>query len=165
MAKAYKHAGFICTVFTILAALGILIGIITWRPLVPVILLIPTVIYEVYRTEGESTKWASRLLLVVFIAEIILIAANLNFDVASFLGRGDEWVAGYRVPLGDIKVVGPAIMAVLSIVLFVRTRGRYTKWLAVVIFIAAFAIVYTLDPSVFKHLIRSAIQEGFNQIR
>jgi hypothetical protein len=165
MAKAYKHAVLFCTILTILAALGIVIGMITWSPLIPVILLIPTVIYEVYRTEGESTKWASRLLLVVFIAEIVLIAANISFDVASFLGRGTEWVAGYRVPLGDIKVVGPAVMAVLSIILFIRTRGRYTKWLAIVIFVTAFAIVYTIDPSLFRQLVRIGVDEGLNQIR
>jgi len=165
MAKGYKHATLICTILTLLAAVGIIIGILTWQPLITIALLIPAVIYEVYRTEGESTKWASRLLLVVVIAEIILIAANISFDVSSFLARSEEWVAGYRVPLGDIKVVGPALMAILSIILFVRTRGRYTKWLAVIIFITAFAIVYTLDPSIFNRLVRIGVEEGLNQIR
>jgi hypothetical protein len=165
MAKAYKHATSICFVLTLLAALGIIIGILTWQPLVTIGLLLPAVIYEVYRTEGESTKWASRLLLVVVIAEIILIAANIGFDVSAFLSKSEEWVAGYRIPLGDIKVVGPALMVVLSIILFVRTRGRYTKWLAVIIFITAFAIVYTLDPTIFNRLIRIGVEEGLNQIR
>jgi hypothetical protein len=165
MAKAYRHATPICILLTIVAGMGILIGIYTWRPLFTMAFLIPAIIYEVYRTEGESTKWASRLLLVVFIAEIILIAANVSFDVGSFLAKSEEWVAGYRIPLGDIKVVGPAIMAVLSIILFLRTRGRYTKWLAIVIFITSFAIVYTLDPSIFNRLVRLGIEEGLNQIQ
>jgi hypothetical protein len=45
-----------------------------------------------------------------------------------------------------------------------RTRGIYTKWLAVVIFITAFAIVYTLDPNVFKDLIKFAAEEGIDSI-
>jgi hypothetical protein len=165
VAKAYKNAGPICFAFTIVAAIGIVFGLITWQPLVPLFLLIPTIVYEVYRTEGESTKWASRLLLLVFILEIVLIAANISFDLSSFLGQSERWVAGYRVPLGDIKVVGPAVMAILSVVLFIRTRGRYTKWLAVVIFITAFAIVYTMDRSIFSRLVRIGIDEGLNQIR
>lgn len=165
MAKAYRYATPICILLTIVAGLGVFIGLYTWRPLIAIAFLIPTVIYEVYRTEGESTKWASRLLLVVFIAEIILIAANVSFDVGSYLAKSEEWVAGYRVPLGDVKVVGPAIMAILSIILFVRTRGRYTKWLAVVIFLTSFAIVYILDPSLFNRLVGLGIEEGLKQIQ
>lgn len=94
-----------------------------------------------------------------------MIAANLSFDVSAFLSSSEEWVAGYRMPLGDIKIVGPAQMAVLSIILFVRTGGRYTKWHAVIIFITAFAIVYTLDPTIFNRLMRIGVDEGLNQIR
>ena len=165
MAKAYKHATPICFALTLVALVGVIIGIMMRQPIVTIVLLVPTVIYEVYRTEGESTKWASRLLLVVVVAEIVLIAVNVNFNLSSFLSSSEEWVAGYRVPLGDIKVVGPALMAVLSIILFIRTRGRYTKWLAVVIFITAFAIVYTLDPTIFNRLVRIGVEEGLRQIR
>lgn len=165
MAKAYKHAGLICTILTLLAAAGIITGMITKQAIYAVALLVPTILYEVYRTEGESTKWASRVLLIVFIVEIFLIAANISFDLSSYLGVSEEWVAGYRVPLGDVKIVGPAVMAILSIILFVRTRGRYTKWLAVVIFFASFAIVYVLNPAIFHRLIRIGIEEGLNQIR
>ncbi|GAG77114.1 unnamed protein product, partial [marine sediment metagenome] len=73
-------------------------------------------------------------------------------------------VGGYNVPLGDIKAVGPAIMAILSIVLFIRTRGRYTKWLAVIIFITSFAILYALDPTIFSRLLRIGIDEGLKRI-
>jgi len=122
------------------------------------------VIYEVYRTQGKSTKWASLVLLIVFIAEIIFIVANISFDLVEFLGVTEKRVGGYNVPLGDIKAVGPAIMAILSIVLFVRTRGRYTKWLAVIIFITSFAILYALDPTIFSRLLRIGIDEGLKRI-
>lgn len=124
----------------------------------------PTVIYEVYRTEGKSTKWAAWVLLAVFIVEIILVATNISFNLATFFGVTEKWVAGHRVPLGDIKVVGPTIMAVMSIILFIRTRGRYTRWLAVIIFITCLAIVYTLDPTVFSRLVRIGVQEGLEKI-
>ena len=165
MAKPYKYATLICAILSILALVGVIIGIIKSNPLITIILLLPTVVYEVYRTEGKSTKWASWGLLIVFIAEIILIVANISFDLAEFLGMTEKRIAGYTVPLGDIKVVGPAIMAVLAAILFVRTRGRYTKWLAVVIFITSFAVVYVLDPTIFAELLRFGIEKGLKQIQ
>ena len=165
MAKAYKYATPICIVLSFLALLGIVIGIVKSNPLITIIFLLPTVIYEVYRTEGKSTKWASWGLLTVFIAEFIFIVANISFDLAEFLGKTEERVGGYNVPLGDIKVVGPVIITILAVILFFRTRGRYTRWLAVIIFITSFVILYTLDPSVFSRLLRFGIEEGLKQIR
>jgi len=165
MAKPYQHATPICIVLSLLAFLGIIIGVLQPSPLIIIIFLFPTVIYEVYRTEGRSTKWASWGLLATFIAEIFLIVGKVDFDLTEFLGTSKGMIGGYRVPLGDIKVVGPVIMAVLSLILFTRTRGRYTKWLAIVILMASFAIVYSLDPTVFEGMMRLGIKEGLRQIR
>ena len=165
MAKPYQYATPICLVLTLLAALGIILGLSISNPLITVLFLLPTVLYEVYRTEGASTKFASWGLLVVFILEILFIIGNVSFDLASFLGTSQRYVAGHIVPLGDIKVVGPTIMAALSAVLFKRTRGRYTKWLAVIIFVSSFAIVYTLDPTIFTRLLKFGVKEGLDKIQ
>jgi len=162
MPKSYKYATPICAVLSIFALIGIIIGIAKSSPLIIIIFLLPTVIYEVYRTEGKSTKLASWLLLIVFIAEIILIAGSISFNLAEFLSMTEGRIGGYVVPLGDIKVVAPTIMAILAIILFVRTRGRYTKWLAAIIFITSFAIVYALDPAIFSELLRHGIREVLN---
>jgi len=164
MAKPTKYATLICTIISILALIGIVIGIWLSKPLMIVIFLIPAAAYEVYRTEGPSTVWASWILLIVLVLEIVLIVANINFDLASFFGESEKVVAGYTVPLGDIKIAGPIVMAILSIILFVRTRGRYTKWLAVVIFITCFAIVYTINPEIFKNLLGLAVDKGIEGI-
>lgn len=164
MAKPTKYATLICTIVSILALIGIVIGIWLSKPLIIVIFLIPVAAYEVYRTEGPSTVWASWILLIVLILEIVLIVANINFDLASFFGESEKVVAGYTVPLGDIKIAGPIVMAILSIILFVRTRGRYTKWLAVVIFITCFAIVYAINPEIFKNLLGLAVDKGIEGI-
>jgi len=165
MAKPYKRAASICLVLTILALVGAVIGILRSNPLLTIFFLLPTVIYEAYRTEGQSTRRASWLLLLVLVAEIILIVGNISFNVAEFLGATEETVAGYAVPLGDLKVIAPAVMAVMAVILFTRTRGRYTRWLAVIIFFGAFAIVYTLDPAIFKTLVRFGVEEGLERIR
>lgn len=164
MAKPTKYATLICTIVSILAIIGIVIGIWLSKPLIIVIFLIPAAAYEVYRTEGPSTVWASWILLIVLILEIVLIAANISFDLASFFGESEKVVAGYTVPLGDIKIVGPIVIAILSIILFVRTRGRYTKWLAVVIFITCFVIVYVINPEIFKNLLGLAVDKGIEGI-
>ncbi len=101
---------------------------------------------------------------IVLILEIVLIVANINFDLASFFGESEKVVAGYTVPLGDIKIVGPIVIAILSIILFVRTRGRYTKWLAAVIFITCFTIVYAINPEIFKNLLGLAVDRGIESI-
>ena len=164
MAKPYQHATKICTGLTLLAVMGIFWGISTQNPLTIMLFLFPTILYEVYRTEGESTKLASWGLLIAFIAEIIFIIYGLSFNLAEFLQTNQKMIGGYNVPLGDIKVVFPIIIAILSAILFKRTRGRYTKWLAVIIFISAFAIVHSLNPTIFTKLIRLGVQEGLDQI-
>jgi hypothetical protein len=164
MAKPYQNATAICTVLTIFAFIGAVIGLMIESPVVILVFLLPTVIYEVYRTEGESTKLSSFLLLGVFIAELLLIIFDVKFDLINYFGVEEKWIAGYEVPLGDVKVVGPTVMAVLSVVLFTRTYGKYTKWLAAVIFCASFAVIYALDSTLFERLVKFMIEEGLNRV-
>lgn len=153
MAKPTKYATAICFILSVLLVAGIVLGF--WQKNVLYILgfLLPAVIYQVYRTEGRSTKWASWIMLIVIILELIFVIFKINFNLAEFLGTEGEYVAGYYVMFGDLKVMFPAIMAILSVILFVRTRGKYTKWLAVIIFIGALVTIYQINPAVFKDLI------------
>ncbi len=164
MAKPTKYATLICFILTLIALIGIIAGILLSKPLIIAACLFPSVIYEVYRTEGESTRWASWVLLIVIILEIIFIAANISFDLGKFLGQSEKEVAGYMVPLGDIKILGPVIMGILSIILFVRTRGKYTKWLAAIIFITCFSIIWSLNPEIFKNLLKIGVENGLKNI-
>lgn len=164
MAKPYKYATPICLALTALAIIGAVLAFLLWNPLPLLILLFPTAIYEVYRTQGETTKWASWLLLLVVVAEVVLVIANVELDVAAYLEEETAYVAGHEVPMGDLRVVAPAAMAVLAVILLIRTRGVYTKWLAVIIFLAAFAAVYTLDASYFGRLLRVGVEEGLDKI-
>ncbi len=164
MAKPYKNATPICIILTIVAVLGIIFGLIYSQPLIPIILLLPAAVYEVYRTEGKSTKAASWGMLGLLIAELVFVLFNISFDLAEFVGQTSTSIQGYNIPLGDIKVISPTAMAVLSVVLIANTRGRYTKWLAGIIFVTAFAIIYTLDPTIFQELIRMAAREAMQEL-
>jgi hypothetical protein len=164
MAKPTKYAPHICTAVTILAVIGIVVGLLRDSTLAIVILLLPAAIYEVYRTEGKSTKASSVIMLLLLIAQIFLVLFNVEFNLAEFLGTSQEYIGGYLVPLGEITVVGPTLMAVLSVILFVRTRGKFTRWLAAVIFITAFAIIYSVDPEIFTELFKYGVKEGMKRI-
>jgi hypothetical protein len=159
MAKPTKYAPHLCTLFMIIAIVGIVFGFIFRQPLITIILLIPTAIYQAYRTEGQSTKQASYILLVVLLAEIVLFVFDIQFNIAEFLGADRQYIGGYWVPLGDLRVVGPVIIAVLSVILFTRTRGIYTRWLAAVIFVTSFSIIYLVDPVGFQEFLSFGLRE------
>jgi len=163
MAKPTKYARLICVALTVLAIIGAIIALTKSNPLTLALFLLPTVAYEVYRTEGKSTKWASWVLAGIFILEILLIAFKINFDLAGFLEKNETMVAGYNVPLGDIKIVGPTIIAILSVILFIRTRGVYTKWLAAVIILASFCLIYIMNPAVFQTLLKFGVEQGLEK--
>jgi hypothetical protein len=55
MAKPTKNASLICAVVIIVAFIGIVTGDALWA----IFLLLSTVVYKIYRTEGVSTEWAS----------------------------------------------------------------------------------------------------------
>ncbi len=165
MARPTRYAPHICTGASILALLGIIFGFVFSLPIIIVISLFPAAIYEAYRTQGRTTRAASYTLVVILFLQLIFLAFNVNFNVAEFLETEKQTIGGYLVPLGDIKVVAPTTIAILSVILFTKTWGVYTKWLAVVIFITSFAIVYTLDPEVFQDLLKFALDEGMKSIR
>lgn len=164
MAKPTKYADLICAICSVVVVLGILLGLWLKSPIVLVFALAPSVVYEVYRTEGESTRWASWVMLGVLLLELVLVIFRISFDVAGFLGTTQQNVAGYDVPLGDVKIVGPALMAVLSLILIVRTRGRYTRWLAVNILVGVIALALLVDPEVGRELLRQGAQEGLDSL-
>jgi hypothetical protein len=158
-------APIICLVFTVLAAVGVIIGLLINSPILIIIFLLPTAIYEVIRTEGKSTKVASIILLVVLVLEIPLLLFNVDFNIAEFLGAERQMVGGFWLPLGELTVVGPMLIAVLAIILYTRTWGTYTRWLAAVIFFTTLALIYALDPASFQEMLAMAIQQGIRRIR
>jgi hypothetical protein len=165
MAKPTTEAPLYCTILTIITVVMAVISFNTHNPLWIIIGLLPAVIYEVYRTkEGATTKYSSILLLIVLALEALFIIFQVNFDLATFLGEESKYVAGYTLPLGDIKVFGPILAAVLSVVLFFRTAGVYTRWLSVIICIGSLTAVYILNPDFFQSILKVIINALFDRI-
>lgn len=165
MAKKYKNASKICIILSILAGLGIIFGLAKNNALITIIALLPATAYEVYRTEGKSTKTASWGMLGTMIGEFLLIVFNININIAEFLGQSQGFVGGYLIPFGSLQVLAPTLLAILSLVLITKTWGRYTKWLAIINLVGAFAIIYILDPTIFSQLIKIAVREGMQEIQ
>ncbi|MFO7944269.1 MAG: hypothetical protein R6U51_08230 [Anaerolineales bacterium] len=160
--KPTKYAPLICTLAMVSAAIGIVVGLIKGNPLWIIICLFPAVLYEIYRTQGVSTKWASWGMLLILVAEIFLITQDVNFNLAEFLGRDSAYVGGQYVQLGDIKSLGSSMLAVIAMILAVRTAGIYTKWLAGIILVSSLALIFSLDPVLFGDLLKSVVETIFD---
>lgn len=148
----------VCSILTIWMIVGALLGMALHSVLCMTFFLLPVVAYEIYRTKGESTTFASWALLVVLVLEIIFIIFGISYDLGKYLDLEYTYVGGQYVPLGDIKILGPTLLAVLSLILLFRTAGPYTKWLSVIIIITALAMVQMMNPEIFKELLRAAVQ-------
>lgn len=150
----------VCTVMTLLMLIAVLVGFLIKSAVLILLCLLPVVIYEIYRTRGPYTTLSSWLMLAVLIGEIVFIIFSINYNLADYFGSENAYLAGQNVPLGDIKILGPTLMAVFSLVLLIRTYGPYTKWLAVIIFVSAFATIYILNPNAFHDLLKMVMQNN-----
>lgn len=165
MAKPFQNAPLYCTILTIITVILAFVAFSTHNPLWIIIGLLPAVIYEVYRTEeGATTKYSSILLLIILVAEFILMVFKVNFDLSDFFGQESKYIAGYYLPLGDIKIFGPILAAILSVVLFFRTAGVYTKWLSVIICIGSLTAVYIMNPVFFQNILKIIINGLLDRI-
>jgi hypothetical protein len=154
-----------CLIVTLVAVVGMIIGLLTLNPLWLLFLLLPTVGYEVYRTqEGATTKFSSIVLLILLVLEIILILFGINYNLAQFFGTSEKYVAGYYVPLGDVQVFGPILMGVLSAILVFRTYGKYTKWLSIVIAVSSLVAVFLISPNFLGQVFKVIVNGLFDRL-
>ena len=155
----------VCLALTGISVVGILFSLATRNPLWILFFMLPTVVYEVIRTEpGASTKFSSILLLILILSEIGLILFNVNYDLASFFGTSEKYVAGYTLPLGDIRVFAPLLIGILSAILVFRTYGTYTKWLSIIIAVSALVVVSMVNPSFFSEALKLIMNSLFDRL-
>ncbi|MEJ5362129.1 MAG: hypothetical protein WHV26_08700 [Spirochaetota bacterium] len=163
MAKEHKNAPIICGAITVVALVGILIGIWQKMPIIIAISIIPAIVYEIYRTEGIFTTLASWLALVVIIVALYVIYKNTMIDIIPFIAKFIKLpVSSKLIPAG---LIAPVVLVIIAVFLFRRTAGIYTRWLAVVILITSVALFYSLDPELVKNLlstpeVQQNIKEG-----
>ncbi len=155
----------ICIIVTLIAFCGAILGLMTKNPIWMLLFLLPATIYEVIRTEpGASTKASSILLLIIMLLEIILLLFGINYDLAKFFGEEEKYIAGYSLPLGDIKVFGPLLTAILATILVFRTYGPYTRWLSVVIAVGSLVAVFLVSPTFFEQALKLILNGLFDRL-
>jgi len=163
VAKEYRHAPMICGVITIIAILGIVVGIWKTMPIVVAVSIIPAIVYEIYRTEGVFTKLASWLALIVTVVALYVIYKNVVIDIVPFITKFIHLpMTAKLVPAG---LIAPVVLVIIAVYLFRRTAGIYTRWLAVVILVTSVALFYCIDPQMIKNLlstpeVQQNIKEG-----
>lgn len=154
-----------CITLTALALIGVFIGLGSHNPLWTLLLLLPAVIYEVYRTEpGASTKFSSILLLIVFILEIGLVVFGVHYNLAELLGSDQKYIGGYNLPIGDIQVFGPLLTTILAAILVFRTYGPYTRWLSIIIALGSLVVVLLINPYFFKEALKLIVNGLFDRL-
>ncbi len=162
MAKGYRYAPVICAGITVIALVGSIIGIWKNIPLIIAVCLIPAIIYEIYRTEGVFTTLASWLALIITIGAMYVIYTKTMIDLLPYIAKFVRIpVASMRIPAG---LIAPVLLVIISVFLFKRTSGIYTRWLAVVILITSVALFYGIDPQLIKSVLTtSEVQQNIKE--
>jgi hypothetical protein len=153
MAKPVKHAGIICLILTIVAAAGAAGAYLLALPVILVATLLPASIYELIRTEGVSTRTSSVLVALALAAQIVVLLAGIRVDVSTLL-RSLSLDSALPAALLNLPGILAAAAAILAVVLFANTRGVYTRWLAVVLFLGSVGQLYLLAPAEIAALLR-----------
>lgn len=160
MAKSVKYATPICLILSIVMIVSIIAAFILKNPLIIALALLPVAIYEAYRTEGVSTKWASWGMVLVLALLNAMLIFKINFDLTK-IGK----ILGLSLGNLDARAIIPVVMAILAIVLVKRTAGMYTRWLAIIIFISCIPLFYLIDPALFSFAIKKGAEEGSKYIK
>lgn len=145
----------ICGILTLVTITTILLGFYLKNPFIIICGIFPAAIYEMVRTEGYYTRSGSIIITILVILEILAIKGILKFNIANWMGREQVYFSGYWLPLGDITFIFPAVAVIISIVLFFRTYGIYTKWLAILLLASSACLLYLVNKETLFELIRT----------
>jgi hypothetical protein len=150
-----RVAMWICIALTVVTLLTIGLGFYLKNPYLVILGIFPAAIYEAIRTEGYYTKAGSIFIMVLVLLEIVAIRGWIHFDLSTFFGREEMYFSGFILPLGNIIFIFPAVTAIISVVLFIRTYGIYTKWLSILLLLSSIMLIYLLNSQTLLELIKS----------
>ncbi len=151
----YTTPKIICAILTLVTLITILLGFYFKNPYYIILGIFPAAIYEAVRTEGYYTKAGSIIILLAVILEILAIKGLIKFNLADFLNQETIYFSGYFITLGEISIIFPALAAIISLVLFFRTYGIYTKWLSILLLASSMCLLYLVNKESLIDLIRN----------
>jgi hypothetical protein len=142
-----KIPAIICTVITILVIISLVVSFLTKNPYYIIVGMFLAGAYELWRTEGYYTKMESLGILVLLILEILALMGIIKIDLAKELGTNQVYLSYRQFPLGDIRIILPIGMALVSLGLLWRTYGAYTKWLSILLVISSLVLLYLVNKA------------------
>ncbi len=145
----------ICGILTVITLVSILLGFYLKNPFIIIVGIFPAAIYEAIRTEGYYTKTGSIIVLILVILEILAIKGLIKLNLAQWTGTGTTYFSGYIIPLGEITFIFPAVAAIISFVLLLRTYGIYTKWLAFLLLASSVCLLYLVNKETLFELLKT----------
>lgn len=145
----------ICLILTLITLATIIIGFYFKNPYYIILGIFPAAIYEAIRTEGYYTKAGSIIILAAVILEILVLKGLIRFNLASFFNQENIYFSGYLIKLGEISLIFPALAAIISVVLLIRTYGIYTKWLAILLLASSICLLYIVNREGLFEIIRN----------
>lgn len=153
MSKETRYPVIICIILTIIAVIGIILGIWMKKPVIIAWVLLPAAIYESVRTEGVFTRLASWGSLVIVAIEIYVVITGTNIDLSKYFTQLKSLpLFGGQIHAG---LIGPVVLVILALYLLRRTAGIYTRWLSVIILITSIALFYSINPEMLQDLLKS----------
>lgn len=144
----------VCSILTLVTIAAIFLGFYLKNPFIVILGIFPAAIYEAWRTEGYYTKAGSIIIMVLVILEIFAMKGTITFNLADFMGRNEAFFGGYWLPLGNITFIFPVIAVLISLLLIFRTYGVYTKWLAILLLLSSFSLLYLVNKETLFELLR-----------
>jgi len=142
-----KIPAIICTVITILVLIGLVVSIIFKNPYYIITGMFLAAIYELWRTEGYYTKMESLGILVLLVLEILALRGIIKIDLAKEFNAKEIYLSYRSFPLGDIRIILPIGMVLVSLGLLWRTYGVYTKWLSILLVISSLVLLYLVNKA------------------
>lgn len=153
-----KIATKICIILSIISIICLILGIVLKNPYIIIIGILPAAIYETWRTTGFYSKSAS---VGIFALSVLSVLTLLDYLKFSLIGGAENqkniYLQGYYLPLGDAKFVLPAAIFLLAIILFLRTYGKYTKWLSVIILGNSIGLIYLVNKDALIEILTNII--------
>jgi hypothetical protein len=143
----------ICLIMTAAAALGIFAGWSFKLPLIIILGALPAALYELFRTSGLFTKAAAMLLLGALLITAYLLISGSGVQLKDFINTDGTLLENIKTDRLDLKTLLMSFAAVLSVFLFLKTMGIYTKWLSIVLLVCSFAVIYISNSRLFSQLI------------
>ncbi len=103
MPEWLKKPAILCLLITVVALIGIVLGVWLKLPLITLFSLVPAAIYEAIRTEGTKTKAAAIAITVLLLADIGLVIGKVNKNMVGYVLKTKNFVTKHSNNIEHVR--------------------------------------------------------------